>query len=543
MSTSDDTSIIPTRALVRWRDEALTYLPHANVTLISLLLSSAIIDAGLLSGAHHRVQAAMLTAFILILLPVRASDVSRPLLYVHRTIMILFAAFAAVSYPVFVDEYLESDWMRLVLKEIQWIAPVAAVLGWWRPVFGLIPVVMAAWRKDGMEQLFGFTLNATDYYIVAELMIFVCVAIGIVRLADWVRGGRAPDARDGETWSLGQVAFVAAFALHLANYFYSAVAKMTLPGAGLFSWALENETHNIMMATAIIGLGPLQGHEWLAKAGLQAMAAAWPVTNWLTLGLQLAALMALFRVNWGIVMTGIYDIMHLAIFVTTGILFWKWMTLNLGLVLALRHLPIRSAPPWPVIAIGVAVLVFSPQLFRIATLGWFDAAANTTPRFEAVLEDGSSVRVPSNFFLEGATQIAKTKFSGFPDGHFEYITVFGKAKRGLDQMRASLTCDLEVGEASGLSERLQSDPRLEAYIRNHHAWIVDAAGDDGYFPYNWFPHHNWANPRVFADFAEVDLRRIVAYRYVLTSECFRHDGEGGIIRTPKLRGEHVIDVR
>ena len=87
--------------------------------------------------------------------------------------------------------------------------------------------------------------------------------------------------------------------------------------------------------------------------------------------------------------------------------------------------------------------------------------------------------------------------------------------------------------------RFARDARQEAYIRNHHAWIVAAAGADGRFPYNWFPHHNWANPRVFADFAAIDLRRITASRYMLISKCFRHDGDGGIERTRRLRGEHV----
>jgi len=297
-----------------------------------------------------------------------------------------------------------------------------------------------------------------------------------------------------------------------------------------------------MMATALIGLGPLQGSEWLSRAGLQAMAAAWPVTNWITLGIQLAAFVALFRVRWGIALTVIYDVMHVAIFLSTGILFWKWMTLNVGLVLALRRLPTRGAPPWPVIAIGLAVMAASPLTFRIAHLGWFDAAANNTPRFEAILDDGSVVRAPSNFFLEGATQIAKSAYAADADGHWKRIEAFGKAAEGADQMRASLRCDLPVGEVSGLSERIARDPRLEAYVRNHHAWIVEAAGEDGRFPYNLFPHHNWANPRLFAEFAETDLRRIVAYRYVLTSECFRHDGQGGIERIPQLRGEHVIPL-
>ena len=171
----------------------------------------------------------MLAGLVLAWSPVRAADVARPLLIVHRTIMLLFAAFAAASYPVFADPYLQSDFARLVLVEIRWIAPVAAALDWWRPAFGLIPVVMAAWRKDAMRDAFGLKVNATDYYIVAELMIFVTVVIGVVRAAEVLASRRRPAAPD-RTWSLGQVAFIAAFALHLTNYFYSAVAKMTLPG-------------------------------------------------------------------------------------------------------------------------------------------------------------------------------------------------------------------------------------------------------------------------------------------------------------------------
>ena len=65
---------------------------------------------------------------------------------------------------------------------------------------------------------------------------------------------------------------------------------------------------------------------------------------------------------------------------------------------------------------------------------------------------------------------------------------------------------------------------------------------DGHFSYDWFPHHNWSNPALYEDFAALDLRSVVGYRYIIDSICLSYQ-DGMVAERLKLRGVHEIPVR
>jgi len=538
----------PADALALGRDlvvEGVRYLPHAAIVFAACLAVYALKRGGVLDGTHPAAQIVVVAVLLAALAPVRADTVSAPLRIIHRSVAVLYGGYALVSYTAVSDGYLaESFYADAMHGWGRWLVVGAAILAWWRPGFLLVPVLWVGWRKTLMAEQFGFKMNATDYIPTAELGVFLCLVIGAVALAE--RAARAvPMALPGERdarWSLGEGAFVAAFALHAANYFYSAVAKATLPGAGFWTWALENDTHDIMMATASIGLGPLLGVDWLAMAAHEVMDRTQHVTNVLTYLMQYAALFALVRIRWAMVLTALWDAMHFAIFVTTSILFWKWMIVNAGLLLALGRLRDRVAPPWPLIVMGTGVLLLSPQIFWVATLGWFDSAALNRPSIWAVTADGREVRVPSNYFLEGSAQMSKGHLGKPFTGHFQDIGVFGKAERGYEQRVAADACDLEVAEESGLADTFARNSDYARYFREHHRFMMANVDENGQYPYDWYPHHNWSNPALFEEFGALDLREIVVYRYVIESLCLHYESGVGIVEDVRLRGEVTIPV-
>ncbi|MEM8752051.1 MAG: hypothetical protein AAGF90_03670 [Pseudomonadota bacterium] len=524
--------------------EAFAYAPHAAAVLIACLGVWGLKKATLLKGDDPVADAALLAALTLGLAFVRARDLPPSLVIVHRTVTLLFGVYAVAAYPSVSDELLyESRYSAFVYLYAPPLGLAAAVVAWFRPSFGLLPVVFFGWKKHLMADQFGFPLNATDYSPVAELGLFLCVAAGVVRVFELGEARLRAAPPPADRWTIGEAAFLASLALHLANYFYSAVAKATLPGAGPFTWVLENNTHDIMLATAATGLGPLLGTPPLAWAGHELMARFHVFTNLLTYLSQFAALVVLLRIRWAMTLTAFYDAVHLMIFITTSILFWKWMTLNVGLVLALATLRDRTAPPWPLTVMSMGVLLLSPKIFWIAELGWFDSKALNKPVVEVVLKDGRIVEAPSNFFLEGSAQMAKGSVAWPAEGHFEDVDVFGKANLGFDQMVAARSCDLPVGEESGLSKTFAENPKLERYFRQHHAFILEHVDEEGRYPYNWFPHHNWSNPSLFEEFAAIDLREIAAYRYSIESVCLGYDDDGGVVETLRLRGSHDVSVQ
>lgn len=528
-----------------WND-VRPYAGHAAVVFMACVGVWLLKKNYFLVGDDLPKHPLMLFGVLAILAPVRSRDVAKPLLITHRVIFILFAFYALAAYPAVSDAYWKNDpYAAFLHLHARWVALAAAILAWFRPGFGLAPVALMAWKKHLMADQFGFPLNATDYYPVAELAMFTTLVIGVAAAAGLAEKRLSVPSgwRSAKNWSFGDAGFLGAFAIHMANYFYSAIAKITLPGAGLLTWVLENQTHYIMLATWSIGLGPLQGTGPLAVAAHEIMARFSVVTNAITFIAQLAGLICILRIRWAMVLTFFYDILHAVIFLTTSILFWKWMTLNVGLVLALKSLRARKAPPWPLSVMTIGVLLLSPLVFRVAWLGWFDTAALNRASVEAELADGRRVATPSTYFLEGSAQLAKSSI-GYPfDGHFEDIGVFGKAERGRAQMHKANECGLDVARKSGLAQSFEREPKLEAYFKRHHDYIQSRANDEGRVNTWLFPHHNWPNPSLYKDFSGIDVRTIVSYHYIIESLCLSYDGEGGVDERIMLRGSYEIPVQ
>lgn len=518
------------------------YVPHGLVVVAAALGLWALKRVDFLSGSRPLFHGALLVGLTILLAPVRSRSTARPLLLVARTLAVLFAFYALAAYPSVSDHYLDRS--RYGGAILLWGGPIAlaaAVLTWFRPGFCLVPPVIIAWKKHELARLFGFGLNATDYLPVAEVSVFVALGIGAAGLAARLR------PRAAGTVTFGEAVFVAALAAHLSGYFWSAIAKATLPGAGPFTWVLENETHNIMLAARACGLGPLVGQPALAEFAHEAVLGTERLVNVLTFAGELAALFAVLRIRFGAVLICFYQLMHVGIFFTTSILFWKWMSLNAGLLLGLRRLgraePFRAGwLPWPLASIGLGVVLLAPRVFRSASLGWYDSSALNRPTVLAVLDDGRRVAVPTVFFLEASAQLAKSRLGKPFEGHFEEILTFGKVKDGLEQLRRAEARELEVADRSGLEASFARDPALETFFREHHRFVREHLREDGTYPYYWFPHHNWSNPAFYREFEALDLRRVVAYDYCIDSVYLDYAGNGEMEETVVLHGEYRIPV-
>ena len=565
--------------LVRRVREGLAWLPAAGAVFAACAAFWLLKRIGFVAGLEPALHVPVALVLLAALAPLRGIDAAPAFNALLRTVTVLFTFYAVAAYPAVSDHYLDaSGWSAFLLGPARWLALAAGVLAWWRPGFALVPLLFVAWKKHLLAELLGFPLNATDYYPVAELGLFLVLGLGAARAAssslarraarplrDLVArvpidafaatadGAGAPGTRQGVSdpphaagaapsgWHPSEVVVVAALGIHLANYFWSAVEKMTLAGAAPWSWVLENRTHEIMLSATAAGLGPLLSHEPL-HAAVVAQLAAHPVPgNLAVLLLQLAALGAFLRVRLAIALTLLYDLSHLAIFVTTSILFWKWMILNLGFVWALRRLAPRRTFPWPLAAIGVGLIVLAPLVFGVARLGWFDSASSNRVRVEALTADGREIAVPTTWFLEASAELAKSRLGQPFDGHFEAIGAFGKARDGYAQMRRANGCELEVAPTSGLADSFERQPTLETFFREHHAWMLSRLDADGHFPYGLFPHHNWSNPSLYREFAALDKRDVVAYRYTVDSVCLS-ERDGRLVEEVQLSGAHLIPL-
>lgn len=93
--------------------------------------------------------------------------------------------------------------------------------------------------------------------------------------------------------------------------------------------------------------------------------------------------------------------LHLAIFASSGILFWKWIVVDvaLGLVLLrlrrseLRH-PMFGLRPW---ALSLLLVIFAPLYFQPTMLAWFDTRYDVSYQLEVVGDSGTIFQVEPAF--------------------------------------------------------------------------------------------------------------------------------------------------
>src|SRR3546814_11027254 len=72
--------------------------------------------------------------------------------------------------------------------------------------------------------------------------------------------------------------------------------------------------------------------------------------------------------------TVFYDITHVVIFIVSGILFWKWILMNLAIVAAFTSLRHQRFDGF-VRLVGVVAVIGGTLVFFAARLAWYDTPA------------------------------------------------------------------------------------------------------------------------------------------------------------------------
>jgi len=472
---------------------------------------------------------------------VKSKDLPSCWTILHRTVLAICILYIFAARPSVAVEYdlAISPWGHVVLHYGDEIAIIFGAVGWFRPSLALFPIAYILWRKSLLSSLFGIGISSTDYLAVLEFGVYLIVALLFIEAYRSYKRHQKVEERYQQLYVL---IVLVAIAAHFGNYFYSAGAKFALDNDA-FTWILENQTHYLTLAADISNVLPLEINETVTAFTHEIVRDSVLIANTSTFAIQVLAIVGLWRIRHAITLTICYDVMHLFIFLVSGIFFWKWIILNLAIVFSLAQIKeLKCSRPVFVMLCGVTVT--SPLFFNTVTLGWFDSASFNHAYFMAVTNDGKEYEVPSNYFLSASVSVAQQKYLGKPFiGHFETGTWSGvdNTKSDLkERMYASNECRLPVGDESEMT--LHASRILSRFVRLHHKYILSKVDRDGRFDYDLYPHHIWSNPLIFRDFYKLDKREIVAYKYIVESGCtYLSNGEAGY--NVKLRGRYLIPLQ
>ena len=444
--------------------------------------------------------------------------------------VIAFALFYVVtSHVPIVEAVIAGDALADFELNLLWaIAAACGVIGFFRPSFGLVPLLYIPWQKHQLTHVMGlpigwmdhFTLIETGSYLILGYLVFGALARAWPTLAptyDGSRTGRAgPQQLTQSSPHPVDALVLAAIALHFGNYFYAGLIKATL-GDGPLHWILHNPTELLVLAAWDNSVLPISFDDRLPAFTYELLSHIRVFTNLFTIGAQLLAVMAIIRIRWAIWITVFYDILHVIIFLTTGIFFWKFIILNLAIVAALSSMGGPSFPRrWKEIL--ASFVVCSPYIFHIMpSFAWLDTRSVNEVRFYAVAEDGKEYRVPSNYFLGASITLAQNRLVWPADESFPTQT-WGTT-RDSAVARRGLACDWPQDPGRWHVPFQAPKWAIEKFVRLNHLQILSMTDDNGFVDYDLFPHHIFSTPWGFEDFKKLDKRLIRSYRYESEAVC------------------------
>jgi hypothetical protein len=469
------------------------------------------------------VRYALLLVIAIAFSKIRTQEAPPPYQIVLRSCVLTFSLYSATYYyslPI------TDPALGLLVGPLRWITVLCGLIAWFRPSFGLLLFLYTFWFKKMAMENSGYTISPTDYTAVNEIGLFLIIGLLLYSLGQKLRRFYHEKKRQAQpqvsthnnTWQVLHVFLYLTIAVHFSNYFYSGLEKVLL-NHSLTTWIFENHTEYLTLSAMEYGTLPispiLKAFPWIFLL----IGHSIPLINFISLSSQFATIVALVRVRWMIALTILFDLFHVAIFLLSGIFFWKWIILNLSIVIGLRCFP-RGPIPRPAIAGAIVCLLSAPFLFFVVRLGWFDTRAPISTKIEALTRSGEHIPAPSNYVLMPSVTFAQSRVARPLQGHFS-TGAFGST-RDYQHMLTANACQLHSNATPQISD--EGFSKFETFMRKHHQFVLAHLDKNGQFNYDLYPHHIWSNPLEFTRFHDLDKRQIVGYRLVVQSACLGFDG-------------------
>jgi hypothetical protein len=397
-----------------------------------------------------------------------------------------------------------------------------------------IYIISARRLIDGIS---GLPSSLLDVHYMLDMAVYLTV-FGLVgrrlvgsRLSLWASGERQQE-----------IALIA-FGLHLGNYFWSGIAKL-LVGPYFWTWVIENRTHNLIPYALEKGALPIGHIPWLTQFAYDTTEFAITPVNIAIVAVQLFAIICVLRLLWLKVATILYDVLHVGIYVLSGILFWPWIWNNFTILLAARTQRAEISKQAQMACI-LTILLSNPHfgLYKAAWLAWFDVADARQLYVEAVTDQGRAT-VPPSFFLSHSFSVSLGYMdTSSHEGQYDHTN--WNAARPYARQASSGTCPppspdrARVDTAEMRTARLE---RIHRFLRAHHAKMLEREATFGKHTYYFRMHHHPSNPYLFPKFGSLNLADVRAYDLVLESVC--HDIQNGrVIKRVVGRTVEHFDVR
>ncbi len=453
----------------------------------------------------------------------RYDRVSEPALRLWRLLAFVSGFYALIHYPLMAPLPSHAAHVAYAVLLGLWVLSLVSTIACLRIAsLAIIPPTYLVWSSLTAARITGLPhANILDIVPLAEVSLCLAIGLALQRLFDWCRRQRwtplflqaASDTSEQFVW----IVLWLSICVHLANYFWSAVAKFELPGP-VFGWVRYNNPAYIYLTALDDDHVLFQSYAGLTHLFLALLNNAHFVTNIVVFLAQAIAIVGLLLPKrLLLILLIIFDVMHLSIALAAGANFWPWIILNLAIASIVARKDYRQ-PAWPT-AVGCSLFILaSIHLVSVAYLGWYDTGANNKEFVLAEDRSGKRYYVSPNFFTFYSYPFAHMDY-GVPDPQTAFAV--GHPNGGAYSFKAmedDRRCDVPALTA-GNSEIPAPDPGLGPFIINYMALALRIERRTGLFPYNVYPHHFYERWTLMAPFNALEKDQIAAYIYRRESVC------------------------
>ncbi|MFN3230948.1 MAG: hypothetical protein ACE363_02180 [Alphaproteobacteria bacterium] len=424
-----------------------------------------------------------------------------------------------------------------------WGALAIAAISLFRPSFIFPAGFFIVSTRYVVDEVSGFRLSGLDINYMVEMGQFLAISACLIALARFVdqRLKASTSFRFEEAVDLKLLAQCLAFiaiGFHLGNYFWSGIAKLAL-GPAPWTWAVENQTQNLVvlaMAKGVLPSGHWPGFTQSLHDGFGSIVS---LSNWFVLITQLLAVVAVLRVFWLRAASWAYDALHIGIYVFGGLFFWPWIWNNLSVYLAVRGKTDSEIGWAPKFCCVVAILLGGTGVFgHSAWLAWWDVTDVKINTVQVQAPDETWVDVPLSFFVSHSYGVSH----GYLDfaatqGHYA-PTRWGSAHDYNRQLTSGQCIEPPaLNDVEPADKRERRLDRVGAFLRAHHAKMVERSSDNRWHNFYFRSHHHPSNPLMYNRFNSLPVDQISHYRLVTQSACY--DLENGQLRKQVIKEDIV----
>lgn len=420
-------------------------------------------------------------------------------------------------------------------------ALVFAAAAVFRPSFVIPTVIYIASTRHLVLEISGIPLSFLDIRYMLDMAMYLSVlGIFVVKIAPHIHPWLAAPERQLEIVGV-------AMGLHLANYFWSGVAKVAI-GPTPWYWTFENATYNQIPYTIESGILPIGHVPWLSQLAYDTLSFFNTPLNAIIVFVQLFAILCVLKVSWLKITSILFELLHVGIYIFGGLFFWPWIWNNLTIWWSARSQKKQRLAMQTKVACIAAIALGAPalQINPAAWLAWFDVADARQIYFEAVTGDGRAVKTPSAFFGSHSYSVSHG-YMGHHDIDGQYMATMLASSGTVARNEQSGNCtapstfnESMVKETD--EQRLARQENLGNFLSYHHDKMQDRESAVGRGSWYFHAHHHPSNPFLYEEFNALSLKDVIGYNLVMESVC--HSMKDGRVQKKVLaRTTEYYDVR